>query len=217
MIDQRYLTIYEAYRPNMTFMEFMLLIFVYEEKFEFLRIAYDDNFIQFSASIRQLEKSRLIKWHGEQPEEITLRLEGEAVFKEHVGRRKKTTTAKEVGQWIDSWRSIFPEGINSGGYRYRGDKGAVLAKMIKFVNTQDYTLEQIFEATRDYVERFSLKGYAYMQLAHYFIDKKYSLNDKDNQWIMLSGDEICCLLGERIDDRYKITKDTRTILILKKD
>lgn len=172
MIDQRYLTLYEQYQPNMTFREFILLILVYEEQYDFLMIAHNDNFIEFTHAIRQLESSGLVKWYGENPKEITLRKTGQELFKKHVGNRKKTTTAKEVGQWIDSWRSIFPEGINSGGYRYRGDKAACLTKMIKFVNTHDYTLEQIFEATRDYVERFSLKGYAYMQLAHYFIDKK---------------------------------------------
>ena len=55
---------------------------------------------------------------------------------------------------------------------YQADKAEVIKKMIKFVNTHDYTLEQIFQATRDYVERFSLKGYAYMQQAHYFIEKR---------------------------------------------
>ena len=62
--------------------------------------------------------------------------------------------------------------MNTAGFRYRGDKAEVTQKMIKFVNTQDYTLEQIFKATRDYVERFSLRGYAYMQQAHYFIQKR---------------------------------------------
>jgi hypothetical protein len=172
MIDQRYLTIYEQYQPSMSFMEFMLLIFVYEEQSEFLRIAHDDNFMEFTHSIRQLEESGLVKWHGREPEEITLRKTGEELFKKHVGTKKKVTTAKEVGEWIQSWRELFPEGVNSGGYRYRGDKGSCLTKMIKFVNTNDYSIEQIFQATKDYVERFSLKGYAYMQLAHYFIEKK---------------------------------------------
>ncbi len=172
MIDQRYLTIYEQYQPSMTFKEFMLLILVYEEKYDFLKVAHDDNFLEFTHALRQLESSGLVKWHGEQPEEITLRLEGEALFKKHVGAKKKITTAKEVSEWIQSWREIFPEGINSGGFRYRGDKAEVIKKMIKFVNTHDYSLEQIFQATRDYVERFSFKGYAYMQLAHYFIEKR---------------------------------------------
>ena len=170
MIDQRYLTINEEL--NLSFGEFILLIFIYEEAYDFLKMAHSDNFMGFSIAINSLELKGLVKWHGENPEEITLRKVGEELFKKHVGSKKKTTTAKEVEHWIQSWREIFPEGINSGGYRYRGDKAETIKKMIKFVNTNDYSIEQIFQATKDYVERFSQKGYAYMQLAHYFIEKK---------------------------------------------
>jgi len=170
MIDQRYLAILQDYK--LSFLEFMLLIFVYEEQGEFLSVAHDSNFMDFRHSIILLEGRGLVKWHGENPEEITLRKEGEELFKRHVGLKQKITSSKEVNQWMQSWREIFPEGMNSAGYRYRGDKAECIIKMIKFVNTHDYTLEQIFQATRDYVERFSQKGYAYMQLAHYFIQKK---------------------------------------------
>ena len=170
MIDRRYLTLHEELKIPLW--QFMILIFIYEEQHEFLQISLDENFIWFSGAIRNLENIGLVKWHGSSVVEITLRKLGEDLFKKHVGLKKKITTAKEVAQWVESWRELFPKGINSGGYRYRGDKAEVIKKMIKFVNTHDYTIEQIFQATKDYVERFSLKGYAYMQLAHYFIEKK---------------------------------------------
>lgn len=170
MIDRRYLTLHEELKIPLW--QLMILIFVYEEQHELLQISLDENFIWFSGTIRSLENIGLVKWHGSSVAEITLRKAGEDIFKKHVGTKKKITTAKEVSQWIQSWREIFPEGVNSGGFRYRGDKAEVIKKMIKFVNTHNYSLEQIFQATRDYVERFSLKGYAYMQLAHYFIEKR---------------------------------------------
>jgi hypothetical protein len=170
MIDSRYLTIQGEL--NLTFMEFMILILVYEEQYDFIRIPQNDNFMEFNRAISRLESFGLIKWHGNNPEEIILRKAGEDLFKKHVGKKKKIFTAKEVGQWFQSWREIFPEGVNSGGYRYRGDKAEGLKKMIKFVNDNSYTVEQIFQATRDHVERFSLKGYAYMQQAHFFIYKQ---------------------------------------------
>ncbi len=170
MIDRRYLTLHEELKISLW--ELFILIFIYEEQHEFLQLAFDENFIRFSGAIRSLENIGLIKWHGSSVAELTLRQKGEDIFKKHVGKRKKIVTTKEIKEWSDSWREIFPEGVNSGGFRYRGDKAEVIKKMIKFVNTQDYTIEQIFQATRDYVERFSLKGYAYMQQAHYFIDKR---------------------------------------------
>ena len=78
----------------------------------------------------------------------------------------------DVHLWIDEWRNLFPEGVNTAGYRYRGNKVEVLKKMLKFVTLYDFTKEEIFQATKKYVERFSVRGYNYMQQAHYFIDKK---------------------------------------------
>ena len=170
MIDQRYLNIIKEIK--LSFYDFIMLILIYEEAHDFLELAYEGNFIDFTSSIRYLEERGYIKWHGDGHEEITLRKAGEELFKKHVGLKRKIISIKETSQWIQSWRDIFPEGVNSGGYRYRGDKAECIRKMIKFVNSNDYSIEQIFQATRDYVERFSLKGYAYMQLAHYFIEKK---------------------------------------------
>ena len=69
---------------------------------------------------------------------------------------------------------FFPKGSNNGGYRYRGNRLEALKKMTKFVDQYDFTKEEIFQATKNYVDKFALRGYMYMQQAHYFIDKKDS-------------------------------------------
>ena len=53
------------------------------------------------------------------------------------------------------------------------------------------------------------------KLSDYFIDKKFNLSEKNKQWLMLSGNEICCVIGQRIDDRYKITNETTTVLTIR--
>ena len=50
------------------------------------------------------------------------------------------------------------------------------------------------------------------KLSDYFSDNKYSLFDKQEQWLLLSGNDIVWLVGKQIDDRYKINSDTATIL-----
>lgn len=62
----------------------------------------------------------------------------------------------------------------------------------------------------DIFKPLGLNGFK--KLSDYFIDKKYSLHQKENMWLLLSGDDIVWLVGERIDDRYKITNRTRKIL-----
>ena len=47
----------------------------------------------------------------------------------------------------------------------------------------------------------------------FFIDKKYSLIAKQQQWILCSADDIIWIVGDRIDDRFKITTQTKNVYI----
>jgi len=51
-------------------------------------------------------------------------------------------------------------------------------------------------------------------LSDYFIDQKFSIIKKENTWLLVSGDDIIWILGDRIDNRYKITEKTMQILKL---
>jgi len=170
MIDKRYVALQQDIK--LPLWDLFILLLIYEEYYEFLELAYKENFVIFSQTIRSLENHSYVKWHGSGVEDISLRKHGEDIFRKHVGAKKKITTAKEVETWIDAWREIFPEGSNTAGFRYRGNRGEAIKKMVKFVNDNSYSTEQIFHATRHYVDTYSQKGFAYMQQAHYFIEKK---------------------------------------------
>ena len=45
------------------------------------------------------------------------------------------------------------------------------------------------------------------KLSKYFKDEKYSLLDKENQWLLCSEDQIIWVIGKRADDRF-INKET---------
>lgn len=53
------------------------------------------------------------------------------------------------------------------------------------------------------------------KLSDYFIDRKYSRLKKEQTYILESGGKIVWILGERIDNRFRITKATSKALILK--
>jgi len=53
------------------------------------------------------------------------------------------------------------------------------------------------------------------KLSDYFIDNKYSSIDKENRLILESDGKIVWIIGDRIDNRFKITKSTKKALILK--
>jgi tRNA(Ile)-lysidine synthase len=50
------------------------------------------------------------------------------------------------------------------------------------------------------------------KLSNFFIDLKLSLDDKEKTWLLCSGEKIIWVIGKRIDDRFKITGDTKRII-----
>jgi tRNA(Ile)-lysidine synthase len=55
----------------------------------------------------------------------------------------------------------------------------------------------------------------FKKLSDFFTDLKLSIADKEEVWVLLSGDDILWVAGLRIDDRYKITNRTKKILEIK--
>jgi len=60
---------------------------------------------------------------------------------------------------------------------------------------------------------FGMKGKK--KLSDFFIDKKLPLNQKENTWLLTSKGKIAWVIGQRIDNRFKITEKTRKIYIVK--
>jgi len=50
------------------------------------------------------------------------------------------------------------------------------------------------------------------KLSDFFIDEKYSIPEKENAWILASGNRPVWIVGKRLDDRVKITAQARRIL-----
>lgn len=49
-------------------------------------------------------------------------------------------------------------------------------------------------------------------LSDYFIDNKINLFEKQNIWLLISGNDIVWVVGHRISENYKITKQTDNVL-----
>jgi tRNA(Ile)-lysidine synthase len=52
------------------------------------------------------------------------------------------------------------------------------------------------------------------KLSDYFIDNKYSVLEKENCLILESGDKIAWIINARIDNRFRITKNTKKALVI---
>ncbi len=61
----------------------------------------------------------------------------------------------------------------------------------------------------DWFIPFGMKGRK--KLSDYFTDRKFSLKDKENVWILASGEDIVWIVGERSDNRFRVTGKTKNV------
>lgn len=52
------------------------------------------------------------------------------------------------------------------------------------------------------------------KISDYFTDRKYSLKEKENAWLLLSGDRIVWIVGERPDERFKVTEESKEVFMM---
>lgn len=50
------------------------------------------------------------------------------------------------------------------------------------------------------------------KVSKYFKDEKLSLLEKETTWLLCNGNEIVWIIGRRLDNRYKVTENTQSIL-----
>ncbi|WP_346881601.1 tRNA lysidine(34) synthetase TilS [uncultured Algibacter sp.] len=55
------------------------------------------------------------------------------------------------------------------------------------------------------------------KLSKYFKDEKLSLLDKENTWLLCSGDHILWVVNRRADNRFRVTEQSKNILKIKLD
>ncbi|MAQ69780.1 MAG: tRNA lysidine(34) synthetase TilS [Flavobacteriales bacterium] len=55
----------------------------------------------------------------------------------------------------------------------------------------------------------------FKKLSDYFIDNKFSLIMKKKACVLISNNDIVCILGERLDDRFKLVEDSKKVYIVK--
>jgi tRNA(Ile)-lysidine synthase len=51
------------------------------------------------------------------------------------------------------------------------------------------------------------------KLSDFFIDNKFSILEKENTWLLCSGDDIIWIMGHRADNRFRITDHTKELVI----
>ena len=60
---------------------------------------------------------------------------------------------------------------------------------------------------------FGMKGSK--SLSDFFVDQKYSLQEKEMQWLLTHDKDIIWIIGQRSDNRYRLTSSSKKALIVK--
>lgn len=50
------------------------------------------------------------------------------------------------------------------------------------------------------------------KISDYFVDNKYNMFEKEQIWLLVSGNDIVWIVGKRLDNRFRITEDTTDLL-----
>lgn len=67
--------------------------------------------------------------------------------------------------------------------------------------------------TGDTFVPFGMKGKK--KISDYLTDRKFSIRQKERQWVLCCGERIAWLIGERTDNRFRIDETTQRIVIYK--
>ena len=65
----------------------------------------------------------------------------------------------------------------------------------------------------DWFIPFGMKGRK--KLSDFFVDKKFTTGEKEQLWLLVSGDDIVWVVGHRVDARYAVTEKTKRVKIFK--
>ena len=64
----------------------------------------------------------------------------------------------------------------------------------------------------EYFQPLGMTGFK--KISDFFVDEKFSIPDKERTWVLYSEGKVVWIIGQRIDNRFRITPETRRVLIL---
>lgn len=65
----------------------------------------------------------------------------------------------------------------------------------------------------DYFQPFGMTGFK--KISDYFIDEKFTLPEKEETWLLCSAGKVVWIIGQRIDNRFRISEETQKVIIIR--
>jgi len=145
---------------------------------------------------------------------LTLRVEVEQIIVSGHGAVLDTTDRPKVvnGELAPGWRLLI-EPLGAGGWSL--DRLAATTRWTALVDADRVRQPIQLRARRpgDRFQPLGLNGHS-VSLAEFMVDQKVPASQRDDWPLVMGGDEMMWVAGLRLDERYKITPDTRQVLRL---
>jgi tRNA(Ile)-lysidine synthase len=65
----------------------------------------------------------------------------------------------------------------------------------------------------EYFQPLGMSGFK--KISDFYIDEKFSLPEKETTWILYSDNKVVWIIGRRIDNRFRITPETKEVLVMR--
>jgi tRNA(Ile)-lysidine synthase len=131
---------------------------------------------------------------------------------------KKSNQYSESNEYIikqDSKELHEPIGLDFSNIiknpqtKIKTDKSEALLDSVKL----NYPMKIRKWQSGDYFYPLGMKGKK--RISDFFIENKISIPDKEKIWLLVSDEQVVWIIGRRIDNRFKVTDETKNILRIK--
>ena len=93
------------------------------------------------------------------------------------------------------------------------DKNIILDSKIAQLDFDKLQFPLILRKWKDGDKFIPLGMQSFKKISDFFIDNKFSILDKNKQWLLCSGKDIVWVVSHRIDDRFRIQSTTKKLYI----
>lgn len=137
--------------------------------------------------------------------------------REHLVISKHNPTGDEVKEYLiypDTVNSVLPINIKIESENYTPDFKIQKNRSILHVDSDKLNFPLVLRKWRkaDWFVPFGMKGKK--KLSDFFTDNKFTLFEKEETWILISGDDIVWIVNHRADNRFKLNSTTKTVCII---
>jgi len=98
-------------------------------------------------------------------------------------------------------------------FRTVSDKNIILDSKIAQLDFDKLQFPLTLRKWKDRDKFVPLGMQSFKKLSDFFIDNKFSILDKNKQWLLCSDNDIIWVVGHRIDDRFRIQSTTKKLYI----